>query len=170
MFCLILLILFYLHITFSFIIALVFSHTLNMLFNGHFFALGRYFGITKVHCSGYFEYIDKMKSRLKKKKCMRFVLIYGSLSRKQISETSDLDVRVLPNNNLNAIMLCCFWVFLERSIGLLNRFPVDIYVESKPAGLNRMRSDEVPIVLLSNESPEKYFSKFKSYEEIVSNQ
>lgn len=143
--------------------AFVISHTLNMLFNGHLFALGRFLGFTKISADRYFEYINKMKMRWDKRSCVKLVLIYGSLSREKITETSDLDVRVLSEENIWNIIECCFWVFVERAIGLLSRFPIDIYLETKPSGLKRMRADEIPVVLVSVDSPEKYFDSYTLY-------
>ena len=143
--------------------AFVISHTLNMLLNGHFFALGRFLGFTKISADRYFDYIHKMKIRWDKRNCVKLVLIYGSLSREKITETSDLDVRVLCKENIWNIIECCFWIFIERSIGLFSRFPIDIYLETNPSGLKRMRADEIPVVLVSVDSPEEYFDSYTLY-------
>jgi predicted nucleotidyltransferase len=54
--------------------------------------------------------------------------IYGSLSRRSFSETSDLDLRFIARAGFANGFLVAHAVFLERLWALLHRFPLDLYM------------------------------------------
>jgi hypothetical protein len=47
---------------------------------------------------------------------------------------------------------------------MITTFPIDIYVESRLSGLSRMRSDETPIILVAEDAPENYFTRFELFD------
>ena len=77
--------------------------------------------------------------------------MFGSLSREHFSSSSDLDVRVISKEGFFNCYISCFWVFLERFRALLNKYPLDVYVVTKRKGLEKLRTDEIPIVLFDKE-------------------
>lgn len=130
-------------LTFSFFVA----HTVNWIFNGQLFVLGRYVGVKPKKQDHFDKYINKLKYRAEREKSIKLVAVYGSMSRNDLSESSDLDVRILRKRGfLNGLNACLFG-FSERTIALFSRFPLDMYVIDSPNHLLKMRSDEVPEIL-----------------------
>lgn len=128
---------------FSFFVA----HTVNWIFNGQLFVLGRYVGIKPKKQDKFCIYINELKSRVEREKSIQLVAIYGSLSREELNENSDLDVRIIRKNGfLNGLRACLFG-FSERTRALFSRFPLDIYVIDSPNHLLKMRKDESPKIL-----------------------
>lgn len=147
---------------FLLLVSFVITHTLNMLFNGHIFSLGRFLGYTNVAKEKYLRYIAQMRKRWLSRSCFKFIVAYGSLSREELSATSDLDIRVFAKSRLLDVIGCCFFVFVERTHALFAGFPIDIYVIAKSSETAKIRSDEIPVILLSKYDPNKFFETYKS--------
>ncbi len=137
----------------------IITHTISFFINGQFFVLGRFLGIVNNKLEPFIQYPEKIRERLKKRKSITCVVMFGSLSRKSFSPTSDLDVRVISEDGFINNFIACFWTFIERFIALINKYPLDIYVVTKYKGLEKLRSDEIPIILFDK----KYFIE-KQYE------
>jgi predicted nucleotidyltransferase len=142
---------------YSFVLALVLAHTCNWLFNGHLFVLGRYLGFTRNSPVRFIDYPEGIRQRLSKRTSIQAVAFFGSLSRNGFSTNSDLDVRVVSEVNGRSNFAACFWTFLERSVALFNKYPLDVYVISKKESLLKLREDEYPVVLFDKTG---YFASF----------
>ncbi len=74
-------------------------------------------------------------------------MIFGSISRGQWHERSDLDVRLLrrrgPSHAVGGVLV----LLRERWIALVSRQPLDVYLADGIAFLKRMRPDEPPLFL-----------------------
>lgn len=133
----------YTGLTLSFFVA----HTVNWIFNGQLFVLGRYVGIKPKKQDEFCNYVNKLKYRAEREKSIQLVAVYGSMSRKQLSESSDLDVRIVRKRGfLNGFKACLFG-FSERTRALFSRFPLDMYVIDSPTHLFKLRADEIPEIL-----------------------
>jgi predicted nucleotidyltransferase len=127
------------------------AHTLNWLFNGHFFNLIRYFGLGKQNYEWFIAYPNKIRTRLLGKKSISAVALYGSLSRGSASQSSDLDVRIIAcPGTMNALSVS-FFVFRERMIAFFSKYPIDIFMATQKRGLDKLRSDEPPVILIDND-------------------
>ena len=121
------------------------AHTINWAFNGHIFALLKTFNIVKTEPTKFVRYIDGLTKRAKREKGILLVAAFGSLSRKELKETSDLDIRIIGKSGLNNGLRVCLFAMLERSRAFLNKFPLDIYVAKNFTNLSRLT--EKPIEL-----------------------
>lgn len=133
----------YIALIFAFLIA----HTFNWIFNGQLFVLGRYIGIKPNKHNDFTNYIEKLKYKVGKNKSIQLVVVYGSMSRKELKESSDLDVRIVRKTGIINGFRACFFGFSERKNALLNRFPLDLYIVDSINPLSKMRFDEVPIII-----------------------
>jgi predicted nucleotidyltransferase len=130
-------------LTFSFFVA----HTANWIFNGQIFVLGRYVGIKPKKQDEFCKYINELKYRAEREKSIQLVAVYGSMSRKKLSESSDLDVRIIRKRGfLNGLKACLFG-FSERTRALFDKFPLDLYVIDSKDHLSKIRGDEAAIVI-----------------------
>lgn len=131
----------------NFLISFLISHTLFFVFNGQLFALAKNFDLISNEPQRIIDYADGLKKRASKEKSINCVVIYGSLVRKEVKSTSDLDLRIIRNKGLFNGLRACVFGFKERSRALFYRFPLDMYVVDSPKHLLKMRSDEKPLIL-----------------------
>ncbi len=143
----------------------VVTHTISFFINGQFFVLGRFLGIVNNKPRPFIQYPENIRSRLKNRKSITSVVMFGSLSRESFSSTSDLDVRVIAEDGFVNNFTACFWTFIERFIALVNKYPLDIYVVTKYKGLEKLRSDEIPVILFDKKDfIEKSYEKKFDYD------
>ena len=129
------------------IFAFLIAHTFNWIFNGQLFVLGRYIGIYPNKHEDFEEYLKGLKYRAERAKSIQSVIVYGSMSREELKESSDLDVRIIRKKGfINGLKSCLFGLY-ERKWALFNKFPLDIYVIDNVKHLCKMRADEIPIIL-----------------------
>jgi L-malate glycosyltransferase len=151
------------------VIAALVAHTTTFIVNGQLFVLWRFIGKVRTDPKTFIEYAGTIGNRLEKRQSIRSVLMFGSLTRDRFSESSDLDVRVISDANFLAGFIACFWVFLERFMSLLKKYPLDIYVVNEFKGLEKLRNDEPPVVLFDKNSfvPMQYaeYDDYKSYKQ-----
>lgn len=151
-----------------FFISFFSAHTINWLLNGHFFNLIRYLGLGRQDYEWFIAYPNKIRRRLLGKKYISGVALYGSLSRGSFSETSDLDVRVIARPGVVNAFLASWFVFRERFLAFFAKYPIDIFMATQKRGLEKLRSDEIPIILIDNNNFFKnYYKNFVWFEDIV---
>ena len=132
----------------SLIIAIVMAHTLNFLFNSHFWVMGRYVGISKTSQKEVSKYISSLKKRLSKTKSIGGIVVIGNLTRGgRVRETSDLDVRWICQRGFSNMVIANLILIKEKAAAFLKRFPLDIYLYDDVAKLSQLREDETPILI-----------------------
>jgi len=121
----------------SVFMAIIVAHTLNWVFNGQIFVLLKLLKLTKTG-PGYFnQYLDDLKKRIEREDSILAAAAFGSLSRKELKETSDLDVRIIRKKGLLNGLRACLFVLLERNRAFFNKFPLDIYVLDHVSTINK---------------------------------
>jgi len=131
----------------SVFLAFVITHTLHWVFDGHLFVLFKNLGLSKAELKCFVENAKELRERVRKKRSILAVAIFGSLSRGSLIESSDLDVRIIRRPGMINGLKACGFAFLERSRAFLKKFPLDLYVIDNPNKLSKIRPDEAPIVL-----------------------
>ena len=134
---------FFLMIFFDPFTALLIGHLSNAIFNGHIPAMLIHMGFGNKTPAEFLEYVEKMYSRISNNKNIQYAYAYGSLSRGNYKVTSDIDIRLVPQQGKWIAVL--IFIMIERSRALFNWFPLDIYAFEKEELFNKMRSDEKPI-------------------------
>lgn len=159
--------LFNIHSFLNYLISFLFAHTLNWLINGHFFNLIRYLGYTGKGYNWLISYPDKIKQRLQKRKAISAVAIYGSISRQDANHNSDVDIRVVSQPGLINTFLVSWFVFTERFFAFFVKFPIDVFMVTQTRGLEKLRTDEPPIILFDNNGYlRKSYDKYIWFEDI----
>lgn len=129
--------------------AAVGARTFSYLFNDHFwggllvsFDFARNCGVERIR-----QYLIDGERRLSKCHSIHACTVYGSIVRGEFHEKSDLDVRYirLPHF-VNAVSALSF-AARERVIAFFSRVPLDSYVGDTEEFLDKMRDDEVPIII-----------------------
>ncbi|KAF5055558.1 hypothetical protein DSECCO2_376460 [anaerobic digester metagenome] len=134
---------FYLTSLLALLISIMFAHTFNWIFNGQIFVLLKNLKLIKTDVNHFFIYLDNFKERIENEDSLSISFTIGSLSRDEIKEGSDLDIRVIRKKGfINGIRACCF-IMLERTKALLNKFPLDIYVGDSSKFLEKVEKNEL---------------------------
>ncbi len=129
--------------------SLFLAHTLNWVFNGNWWA-GILFAFPTLHNRGdraTCAYLNQMAHRLRRDRSISGAMIFGSISRGQWHERSDLDVRLLRRGGVWNGVAGVLILLRERWIALWSRQPLDIYLADGIPFLKRMRADEPPVFL-----------------------
>jgi predicted nucleotidyltransferase len=136
------------------LVALLIGHTMHWLFNGHVYVLVKKLGYAHTDKKRFTDYTAELSKRVSREPSIVAAAAFGSLSRGQLTEHSDLDVRIIRRGGAINGIRACFFTFLERSRALLGSFPLDIYTLDSLAGLRKekLRSDEPPIILYDPEN------------------
>jgi len=124
------------------------AHTINFLFNSQIFVVLKFFGNIRHELSEFDDYIESIQFRLRKEPSVCWGAIYGSMARGELKTTSDLDIRFIRYPGVYFGIRACWFVLKERTRAHIYRFPIDFLVFDSPRLLNRLRSDEPPIIIL----------------------
>lgn len=98
------------------------------------------------------HYLNAMAERLKNIEAVSGIMIFGSVSRKQWHERSDLDMRLLRRKGFWNGIIANIILFREKVIALFYRQPLDIYLADDIKFLKKMRDDEKPVFLKKNDT------------------
>jgi predicted nucleotidyltransferase len=129
--------------------SLLITHTLNWVLNGNWWA-GLLFTFPHLHNRGDRATCDDlnwMAGRFKRDRSISGAMIFGSVSRGQWHERSDLDIRLLRRRGVWNAMAGVLVLSRERWIALWARQPLDIYLADDVPFLRSMREDEPPVFL-----------------------
>lgn len=129
------------------LLAFIVSHTLNFMFNGQFFAMFTHMGATGVTAEKFLEKTIKIQEEVKTKEFCAAAVAYGSLSRGCFKSTSDIDLRLVPQNGEANWWKLAFWAVSLRARAFVWGYPLDMYCYDADVLVKKMRSDELPIVI-----------------------
>lgn len=125
------------------LISLIIAHTINWIINGHIYALLKTFGVVKTKPDVFIQYLDNLKEKSSKENSILLVATFGSLSREELNENSDLDVRIVrKKGNINGLKTCIF-TLMERSWAFFNKFPLDLYLLDNFEEISKLKEDPV---------------------------
>lgn len=147
------------NILLSIFLAFIIAHTLNWIFNGQIGVLLKNLNILSTDKEKFFDYMDNIKEEVVNEESIMAAAAFGSLSRKELKKTSDLDIRIIRKpGHINGLK-SCFFVLKERSKASFNKFPLDIYVLDTYEMINIHINikDEEPVILYD---PNKVLEKF----------
>lgn len=159
------------------LLAFLISHTFSAIINGHLFAMLAHdlfwLSLYKDRASFYW-YIEEMRARIQRKKpdYLAGGVFFGSLSRGVFRETSDLDIRFIPEDGFINGIKCAHLVFIERFHALFAGFPIDAYMFLNEAEVRKKMDvsfeNPVPVYLYGNKAisilPE--MQTFKNFEQV----
>jgi L-malate glycosyltransferase len=135
----------------SLLLGFVLTHTINFLFNGQIWGALKFYGFVKNSQEKFERYTLDFANRVRENSSLKKALVFGSLSRHEWHETSDLDIRLLRKPGVINGLHACRFLLTERTRALFARFPIDAYVIDDLSSLSKLRSDEKGIDLLTSE-------------------
>ena len=137
----------WLHWQVAWLIAFVVAHTLNFLFNGQLWGVLKHYGMVSHTYEEFYRYVQGLGERIEREPSVRYAVVYGSLSRRQWSPSSDLDARIVRHPGIVNGVRACWFLLRERSYALIARFPLDVYVLDSESALGKLCPDEHAIRL-----------------------
>jgi predicted nucleotidyltransferase len=147
------------------ILSFLFAHTVNWIFNTHFWVLGRFIGITRTPTHRFYQYLKNMQNRIRETSGISGVIIIGGASRgEKIRETSDVDIFFIVRESLLSKIKALLFTIKERAIAFLRMFPLDLYLYENVFDMNKHRKDENPFVLFDREGIVKDYYKRQNRE------
>jgi predicted nucleotidyltransferase len=153
---------------FIILLSIIIGHTLNWIFNGQVFVLMRYFPIRQIMTrEKMISFINELYENTKGADYIYAVLIFGSLSRRELNSKSDLDVRILRKPGIREAFSAYLLAMRMRFLALIRKFPLDVYTFVDISCLERLRKDEFPIIVTSNGFVEKHYIKYSYFKDIL---
>lgn len=130
----------------NWLLAFFIAHSINFALNGQLFAMYTHMGATRVKPSHFLRCTQKMHDMLVNRDYIDAAIAYGSLSRGCYKQTSDIDIRIIPakkgwwKSAIYAVWLR-IWAFFSG-------YPLDLYCYAPEVVIKKMRTDELPIILI----------------------
>lgn len=137
-------------------VSLIIGHTLNWVLNANVFGTLKLLGLTRTKPERFATYLDSVNNRVAKEKSILILAVFGSLSRRGLEETSDLDIRIVRRKGLVNGLKACLFCLLERTRAFTQRFPLDIYLLDDSEKLSRL--SENPVILYKADLNESFKS------------
>lgn len=131
------------------LLAFFIGHSLNFLLNAQLWVVLKHYGYVNQQYAVFAAYTESLTRRIQGEGTLVYAAIYGSQVRSEWKPSSDLDVRLVRKRGFWAGICACWFVLCERSRATWHHFPLDIYVLDGRAPLDRMRTDERPLVLVN---------------------
>jgi predicted nucleotidyltransferase len=148
------------------------ARTLTYLFNDHFWGgLLVSFGFIK-NCGrkNIRKYLIDSQRRISRCDSIHTYNVYGSLVRGEFHSKSDLDVRYIRRPGIMNGLAATSFAAKERVIAFLRRIPLDSFVGDNVEFLDKMRSDEIPIVIKDDEAMmAKKYKKYVPFDKFLRN-
>ncbi len=110
------------------LVAFLFAHTVNFLFNGHLWGVLKHYGVIQIDRADFEKYVMSFQKRAQAQNSIEKILVFGSLARGQWKNNSDFDARIIRKSGLKNGIDACLFLVCERSRAFIHEFPVDIYI------------------------------------------
>jgi len=129
------------------IIAVLTAHTVNLILNGQIPIMLLHYNVHKYSHNDVIDYIDSMRFRLAASNEILAAGIWGGISRGEVEDYPDVDLRVFRKKGFINGIKACYTMMKERTRALLNCFPLDAFLSDSWRHIERLRQDEVPVLL-----------------------
>lgn len=97
------------------------------------------------------EYTANLGKRLNKRKCILGAAVFGSMSRGELHEYSDIDLRVIRKKGLKHAINSIIVMWYERLRAQWYGIPLEAYLGDDVTFFNSMRKDEIPVIISDRE-------------------
>jgi hypothetical protein len=133
---------------FKITVSLLLAHTINWMFNTHFWVFGRFLGITRTPPDRFFPFIRNVLSRVRNDSSVPIVIVIGSISRAQeFKVTSDVDMMFIRRPGLQNAVKAILVTMRERVYAFIGKFPLHLELYDSIESMKKHRMDEEPFLL-----------------------
>ena len=139
---------FHLTLPTAIISSIIIAHTVNWTFNGNIWAILKHSG-KKCDVDKKIEFLRTLEERaINSSESSLAVIAFGSLSRGQFSETSDIDIRIVRKPNMSGYITANIFALHLRSTAFIKRIPLDLFVLDDINQLKtHIRPEEPPVII-----------------------
>ncbi|MFX0132131.1 MAG: nucleotidyltransferase domain-containing protein [Candidatus Hodarchaeota archaeon] len=132
----------------NFYLSFIFSHTITWIVNDHVFVALKCIELCSFGSNQIMKYSQSIETRLVQEKSIIAAVVFGSLSRGELGDASDLDVRVIRHPGIMSAIRSLFFIMRERVIAFINGFPLHIYLFDNIQNLiQKYGIDQSPVIL-----------------------
>jgi predicted nucleotidyltransferase len=134
----------------SAVVTIIACHTIMWLLDGNFwvYMLDSFNWMRNPGIKRIISYVKLCRRLFQVANLCNAILIYGSMSRGEFHDRSDLDLRIIRRNDSWLGILCLPVAFFLRIVSFFIILPVDLQVaDSYEFIYGQMREDELPIVV-----------------------
>ena len=139
------------------------GHLLNFIVNGQGMVLGRYLKenhtLRKTEICNFLHFINSKINHYP----IKDVLIFGSFCRGSMRSSSDLDIRIYHDTDFFSSLNAYYFAMSLRFIGLIKRFPIDVFCFSDVSFLDKMDKSETPFYMQGNSTVKQLYSGSSNY-------
>ena len=130
------------------VLSLFTAHTINWALNGNFWATQKFFG-RKYSSAKMNQFLMKLRQRARlSQDGVAAIAVFGSLSRGQFSESSDLDVRIVRKPGIFSWAKANLFALQLRLIASVRTLPLDLLVLDNINQIyEHISSNESPVVI-----------------------
>lgn len=137
----------------SIVLAFIFSHSANFLLNCAVWeTLICDLTLRGAGKATLFRYIKGIRSRLASRGSISCAFIYGSISRGDLHDSSDLDIVLVRRPGFRNAVSALIVLTLEKLRSLVYRIPLEAYLADDLSFLDRPRKDETPLIIADADS------------------
>lgn len=150
-------------ISLSFLIA----HTINWLVNGNIstIIIHRLF-IGTVSRKKIFCYLKDLQERLQKTSSIEFTAVFGSISRGELKNSSDIDITFVRKDGFINSIKAIIFIIKEKFHTNINKIPIEPFLaDSINYMKKRYRDDEVPVVIKNSKKISNHYKKSRTLSE-----
>ena len=147
-------------------IALLIAHTVNYCINGQAICVFYHIKAGNMTAQAFYDGTVSMQERLMRYDCIAAAISYGSLSKGRWHNSSDIDIRFVPQYGEWNYWKACFVGLYERSIAFFYGYPLDMYIFTMLRTYDTMKKGELPIVFKDvNDETTRYFQEVMTFSE-----
>ena len=140
------------------IFSLLFAHTMNWIFNTHFWDIGRYIGFTRTDTGRFYPYLKNIFHRISAQSSLIGAIVIGGASRGEgIKNTSDIDLYFISEKGIKNNIFSFLISVKERSLAFVNKFPLNLCLADDLTVMSKHRNDETPFILFDPQNKVKEF-------------
>jgi len=131
------------------LLSFICAHTFNWIINGPIAAIFIHrLYIGKAEKRKIFNYLHKLKDRLKNADAISYCGVYGSIARGELKNSSDIDVGFLRKPGVKYAFKGLYFITKERIITNLTGIPFEGYlVDSLDSMIARFNNESSPVIL-----------------------
>jgi len=154
----------------SVLISAILAHLVNFVVNSSFWATAicdlKLFQPTGKRAL--YQYLKEFRTRATFCDAILCYCLFGSIARNNFHDASDLDMVLIRRPGFQNALRVFTYILSERLYALLHKVPIELWVGDSIDFLERLRSDEIPVVIINNdEALERYYKRTQTIEEAI---
>ena len=131
------------------LVSLNISHTINWIFNGHFFVIFLDYS-SGVSAEEFQGFINKFQKKTEAEPSILAAAIFGSYAKNTNHAKSDLDIGIIRYPGMINGFRACLFILLMRISAFFHLLPIDFFLADSKEHLTNYWKEKTPIILKDN--------------------